>query len=96
MYQIIKVINKNASKISFDDADEVAAIVDCHYGGEKERMPKRGFLKRREFYFEDSKFWGMEIYDLYLSNLYGNYMQMPPKEKRVSHHDFKAYWKDIK
>lgn len=28
-----------------------------------------------------------ENYDEYLKNLYGDYMQLPPKEKRVSHHD---------
>ena len=27
-------------------------------------------------------------------NLYGNYMQMPPEEKRVTHHNFDAYYKD--
>ena len=33
-------------------------------------------------------------YDHYLSSLYGNYMQLPPQNKRVSHHDFEAYRKD--
>ena len=26
-------------------------------------------------------------------NGYGNYMQLPPKEKQVAHHSFNAYWK---
>ena len=43
--------------------------------------------------FEDRVFCGFEDYDKYLSNAYGNYMQLPPEEKRISHHDLKAYWK---
>ncbi len=31
---------------------------------------------------------------LYLRNIYGDYMQLPPPEKRVTHHDFRAYIKE--
>lgn len=31
-------------------------------------------------------------YDNYLTNVYGDYMQLPPIEKRISHHNFIAYW----
>ena len=31
-------------------------------------------------------------YDTYLTQLYGNYMQIPPKEEKKSHHDFYMYW----
>lgn len=43
--------------------------------------------------FEDRKFYIMAGYDEYLSKSYGDYMQLPPVEKRISHHYFKAYWK---
>lgn len=29
-----------------------------------------------------------------LSNMYGDYMKLPSIENQISHHDFKAYWKD--
>lgn len=32
-------------------------------------------------------------YDEWLSVIYGNYMQLPPIEQRVSRHGFTAYWK---
>lgn len=35
----------------------------------------------------------MQGYDDYLVTIYGDYMQLPPEEKRVTHHAFKAYWK---
>lgn len=44
--------------------------------------------------FEDRIFSAMKDYDAYLTNGYGSYMQLPPKEKQVSHHEFDAYWKD--
>lgn len=43
--------------------------------------------------FEDRKFQIMKDYDAYLSNAYGDYMKLPPKEKQIPHHLFKAYWK---
>ncbi len=43
--------------------------------------------------FEDRQFMLFENYDEYLKNGYGDYMKLPPKEKQVAHHAFKAYWK---
>lgn len=42
--------------------------------------------------FEDRKYYIPKAYDEILKADYGDYMQLPPKEKRVSHHDFNA-WK---
>ena len=91
--KLIRLINRNASRVPYESAKEVAAIVDCHYGGRKEKMPRDAFEKRQQFDFEDHKFWGTQAYDPYLSNLYGNYLELPPKERRVTHHDFTPYWK---
>ncbi len=41
--------------------------------------------------FEDRKCKVPKDYDLILKKFYGDYMQLPPEEKRVSHHDYKAY-----
>lgn len=43
--------------------------------------------------FEKYKFNIMKGYDDYLANGFGDYMTLPPVEKRISHHYFKAYWK---
>lgn len=43
--------------------------------------------------FEGKVFKCMKDYDKYLRINYGNYQQLPPKEKRVSMHFFRAYWK---
>ena len=45
--------------------------------------------------FEDTKFFSVSDYDKMLSDYYGDYMQLPPKEKQVPRHDaHKNYWKD--
>lgn len=42
--------------------------------------------------YEDRKFYVMSGYDEYLSKAYGNYMQLPPEEKRYTHNIIDAYW----
>ncbi len=91
--KIARYINKNASKYNYSNSRFIGAIVDCHYGGEKEKMTRDAFEKRQQFTFEKEQFWGTQIYDLYLSNLYGDYMELPPENRRLAHHDFIAYWK---
>lgn len=43
--------------------------------------------------FEGKLYNAPKGYDEYLRCFYGDYMQLPPEEKRVTHHVFKAYFK---
>lgn len=36
----------------------------------------------------------MKNYDRYLTQKYGDYMQLPPEEQRIAHHGFTAFWKN--
>lgn len=58
------------------------------------RFPKAIFYERQMMPFEDKEFMCIKDYDTYLTLGYGNWRQLPPKEKQVTHHDFKAWWKD--
>ena len=49
-------------------------------------MDKTIYDHTQRYKFEDTTLLSFEDYDAYLSKLYGNYMQLPPKEKQVSHH----------
>jgi lipopolysaccharide cholinephosphotransferase len=42
--------------------------------------------------FEGKEYRAPKGYDTYLSQKYGDYMTLPPVEKRVSTHDSQAYW----
>lgn len=75
------------------DCENIADIAVFTYGY-KELFPKRYFEGNSELEFEGLKFKGPIDYEKVLKTLYGDYMQLPPKEKRVSHHRYEAYWKN--
>ena len=43
--------------------------------------------------FEKKKYPAPVGYDDWLKAFYGDYLKLPPKEKQISHHKFKAYYK---
>ncbi len=49
----------------------------------------RYFKIKTTYQFEDRSYMGFEDYDDFLSNVYGNYMKLPPEEKRVGHSKYK-------
>ena len=60
--------------------------------GEKEIVVNNIMGRPTLYTFEDTAFYGVENYSLYLSSLYGNYMELPPKDKRHLHIK-NVYWK---
>lgn len=71
------------------------------YGGAyptKDLMTKDVIESTLEMPFEENKFKTFEKYDVYLKKLYGNYMELPPVEKRTSgmHHIHEINFGDIK
>lgn len=56
-------------------------------------MPADIFKEYTDITFEDNLYRSIKNTDVYLTATYGDYMQFPPKEKRIAHHGFKAYWK---
>lgn len=59
------------------------------YGGaysfEKEYLPANLVTPLKNVLFEKSEYPAFNDCDLYLTSLYGNYMELPPVEKRVNH-----------
>lgn len=56
------------------------------YSYEKEKKPREMMEKVVEHVFESGSFSIPEDYDTYLRGCYGDYMQLPPEEKRVGIH----------
>lgn len=53
--------------------------------------PAECFAEETELIFEGKHYIAPKGYDSYLSALYGNYMELPPVEQRVSNHNFRAW-----
>lgn len=70
---------------------EQVVVFDTPYGL-KTIMDREIFNSIIELEFEGNRFYAPKDYDAYLKTLYGDYMQLPPVEKRISSHGFKAYW----
>ena len=73
------------------ESSEYVGIVTCGlYDPLGERMLKKEFEVPAEVEFEGHRFSCCSCWDSYLSGIYGNYMQLPPPEKRKAH-DVEAY-----
>ena len=88
-WDIISWIDKSNKSVSYSEASKVACTCD----GVREILDKSIFDKSIKHKFEDREFYIPVDYDKYLSSLYGDYMQLPPVEKRITHHTFEAWWK---
>lgn len=56
--------------------------------GQREIVAKSVIGEPTEYMFEGAKIFGVEKYDEYLTSIYGNWRELPPVEKQVSHHDY--------
>ena len=55
------------------------------YSLKKDYFERNVFFLAKLIEFEGKKYPGLNDNDRYLTSLYGNYMELPPKEKRVNH-----------
>jgi lipopolysaccharide cholinephosphotransferase len=84
-----KKIEEISRRIPYDKSDYVGAITWGLYGlGEK--MKKSEYESFVSMEFEHHFFSVYSCWDSYLKGLYGDYMQLPPVEKRKTH-DMEAY-----
>lgn len=87
--RFIKRIEEIALSYPYSDAKYVGAITWGLYGI-GERMLKVEYEKSVMLDFEGFKFPAFSCWDSYLKGLYGDYMQLPPVEKRKGH-DMNAF-----
>ena len=68
-------------------------IVGVYYWVEKTRtfMQKAVYEELAPVTFEGKQYSAVKQLDYYLTRIFGNYMELPPVEKRVSHHAYDSY-----
>lgn len=80
----LKWLEKLGMQYDYDRCDYVACVVAGGHG-KRERVLKDSFCKPVLMRFEDSMFVGPTGYDIYLKNLYGNYMKLPEVSSQEAH-----------
>lgn len=73
--------------------DYVAEIVLMPYG-EKEIFRREWFDETVELEFEGRMYFAPRDYDKMLRRTFGEYMILPPMDKRITHHGSSAFWKE--
>lgn len=88
---LIKQIHQLTTKFVYEHSSFVGNIVWGY--GSKERCMKAFYNDYTFLEFEGDYFQTMIGYEGYLTNVFGNYMQLPPKEEQIAHHSYKAFYK---
>lgn len=90
-YQVVKVVDSYIRKYNLKGTHR---LFESSCGMMQKRPFQREDFSEVELHrFENYEFNIMKGYHDYLTNGFGDYMKLPPVEKRVSHHFFDAYWK---
>lgn len=88
----INQMENTAKKIKMGDTGHCTMMVFCD-DGIKSYYKAQSFEKIIQLPFEGYSFCAFEGYDDMLTALFGDYMQLPPVDQRVSNHEFHLYWK---
>lgn len=83
------------AKYSFQKSENVGIVLFGEGKADKEKLKVCHLSGRTTLLFEEIKCKVPDNYCEYLTNLYHDFMNLPPKQAQVSKHQYDAYWKDI-
>ncbi len=85
-----RLLLRTALKYRYDDCDYVG-VVTSNFHTVEEYIARRDYGTPVKVTFEGKQYNAPANAHRYLENLYGDYMQLPPVEKRGQHHQFEVY-----
>lgn len=89
-----KALIENMTKYKYKNTKEITSL-SSPYKYYHECLPSNFFESLDEYNFCGRKYFGYHNYDFYLSKIYGDYMKLPPENKRHTHNleiiDMKDY-----
>ncbi len=92
--RINKKANKLMKKYDYNTSNYVTILYSDVSAFRHKYFEKSFFDKTHYSKFEDTEFKILDNYDKYLKDMYGNYMEFPPEDKRESGHFFdKLEWR---
>ena len=81
--KLLAYIDRTCRTYKVDDCPYMGGIANGD--GPQERVPRKLYLKSVPMPFEDMQVSAPGCWEYYLKSLYGDFMQLPPEEKRVTH-----------
>ena len=87
--RLAKYLNALSTEYKVEESEFVAVSIFGY--GKKEQFPVSVFSEFEDISFEQKQYRAIKNYDLYLSNLYGDYMTLPPVEQRQKKHGFRVF-----
>ena len=91
---LIKVVDEADCIAKNQNHSDFMGSITCHVYSKKEHIPASVFSEYIDVTFEGMTFMCVKEYDTLLKNYYGNYMDLPPVEKRVYPHTaHQFFWK---
>ena len=91
--QQVEKLDKYSQSYNHSNTDFCGCIGSPYFPG-KERFKSNIFDSYMTVEFEGRNYSIITEYDQYLTQLYGDYMSLPPMEKRISHESYKWFWKN--
>lgn len=76
-------------EFNYNNASNTICLYSAYV--KKLRVPKEEYSNLALYQFGSRQYYGVENYHEYLTQLYGDYMKLPPEEKRVSIHHADFY-----
>lgn len=89
---LVRLSDRNATKVPFDASAQVGFLSDTR--SFMVAYPKSDFDSTVGIFFEGRSFRAPRNFDDVLRRDYGDYMTLPPPDKRVSTHHSTAYWRE--
>jgi lipopolysaccharide cholinephosphotransferase len=85
-----RLLLRTALKYRYDECDYVG-VVTSNFHTVEEYIARQDYGTPVKVTFEGRQYNAPANAHRYLENLYGDYMQLPPVEKRGQHHQFEVY-----
>lgn len=90
--KMFNYLNKIMEKCPFGSTEYVVSTFGARI--EKEIIEYSAFSKTVQVEFEDGMYNAPIGYDKYLTQMYGDYMKLPPESQRIVPHDIEVYIKE--
>lgn len=89
-----KIMNSYIEGLHKKYSDTQSDALVCYTDPYGKIIPADWFAKSADHMFEDQEFKVPSQYHRILTKIYGDYMKLPPEDKRTPHHVMNTYWKE--